>query len=106
MGNVSIGLADDYSALFTNPAGLASLRSYEFSVGLSNASYNNDAGFFGNTLNANERVTNLSNLGLVYPVPTRRGSLVFAFGFSRVANYSTTAAFKGFNPGSSILSCA
>jgi long-subunit fatty acid transport protein len=103
MGNVSIGLADDYSALFTNPAGLASLRSYEFSVGLSNASYNNDAGFYGNTLNANERVTNLSNLGLVYPVPTRRGSLVFAFGFSRAANYSTTAAFKGFNPGSSIV---
>ena len=103
MGNVSIGLADDYSALFTNPAGLASLRSYEFSVGLSNASYNNDATFFGNMLNATDRATHLSNLGLVYPVPTKRGSLVFAFGFARVANYSTTASFKGFNPGSSIV---
>jgi long-subunit fatty acid transport protein len=103
MGNVSIGLADDYSALFTNPAGLGSLRSYEFSVGLSNSSYNNDATFFGNMLNATDRVTNLNNIGLVYPVPTKRGSLVFAFGFARVANYSTTSSFKGFNPGNSIV---
>jgi long-subunit fatty acid transport protein len=103
MGNVSIGLADDYSALFTNPAGLTSLRSYEFSLGFSNSGYNNDATFFGSTLNANERVTNLSNIGLVYPVPTSRGSLVFAFGFARVANYSTAASFKGFNPGNSIV---
>ncbi len=103
MGNVSIGLADDYSALFTNPAGLGSVRSYEFSVGMSNSSYNNDATFFGNTLNANDRVTNLNNLGFVYPVPTQRGSLVFAFGFARVANYSTVASFKGFNPSSSII---
>ena len=103
MGNVSVGLADDFSALFTNPAGLASLRSSEFSVGLSNAGYSNDAMFFGTTTNATDRVTNLSNLGLVYPVPTSRGSLVIAFGFARVANYSTAASFNGFNPGSSIV---
>jgi long-subunit fatty acid transport protein len=103
MGNASVGLADDYSALFSNPAGLASLRSFEFSAGLSNAGYNNDATFFGAMNNANIRVTNLNNLGLVYPVPTSRGSLSFAFGFARVANYSTSATFKGFNPGSSIV---
>jgi long-subunit fatty acid transport protein len=103
MGNTSIGIADDFSALFTNPAGLASLRSFEFSVGLSNVGYNNDATFFGTLNNTNNRVTNLNNLGLVYPVPTSRGSLSFAFGFARVANYSTSATFKGFNPGSSIV---
>jgi long-subunit fatty acid transport protein len=103
MGNVSIGLADDYSSLFTNPAGLASMRSFEFSVGLSNASYSNDAAFFGNTLSSTERVTNLNNLGLVYPVPTSRGSLVFAFGFARVANFSTVASFRGFNSSTSLV---
>ncbi|MCX6144624.1 MAG: hypothetical protein NTZ35_15555, partial [Ignavibacteriales bacterium] len=103
MGNVATGLADDYSALFTNPAGLGSLRSYEFSVGMLNSGYNNDATFFGNMLNANDRVTNLNNIGLVYPVPTQRGSLVFAFGFARVANYSTVASFKGFNPSNSLV---
>ena len=103
MGNASIGLAEDFSALFTNPAGLASLRSFEFSVGLSNVGYNNDATFFGNTLGGNNQVTNLNNLGIVYPVPTTRGSLSFGFGFARVANYATSASFKGFNPGSSIV---
>lgn len=103
MGNTSVGLVDDFSALFTNPAGLASLRSFEFSAGLSNVGYNNDATFLGTMYNANNRVTNFNNLGLVYPVPTSRGSLSFAFGFARVSNYSTSASFKGFNPGSSIV---
>jgi len=103
MGNTSVGLADDFSSLFTNPAGLTSLRSFEFSVGLSNAGYNNDATFFGVRTNATERVTNLNNFGLVYPVPTKRGSLSFAFGFARVANFGTTASFSGFNPNSSIV---
>jgi len=76
MGNTSVGIADDFSSLFTNPAGLTSLRSFEFSVGLSNAGYTNDATFFGTKTNATDRITNLNNFGLVYPVPTKRGSLV------------------------------
>lgn len=103
MGSTSVGIADDFSSLFTNPAGLTSLRSYEFAVGLSNSGYNNDASFFGIKTNVSERVTNLSNFGLVYPVPTKRGSLSFAFGFARVSNFATTASFSGFNPGSSIV---
>lgn len=103
MGNTSVGIADDFSSLFTNPAGLTSLRSFEFSVGLSNAGYANDATFFGMKTNATDRVTNLNNFGLVYPVPTKRGSLSFAFGFARVANFGTTASFSGFNPNSSII---
>jgi long-subunit fatty acid transport protein len=103
MGNASVGVADDFSALFTNPAGLTSLRSFEFSVGMSNVGYSNDAAFLGNTMNASNRVTNLNNLGIVYPVPTSRGGLSLAFGVARVANYSTTVSFKGFNPGSSIV---
>lgn len=103
MGNTSVGLADDFSALFTNPAGLTSLRNFEFSVGLSNPSYNNDVLFFGQSTSSNNSVTNLNNLGLVYPVPTARGSLSFAFGFARIANYSTSAVFSGFNPYSSLV---
>ncbi len=103
MGNVGVGFADDYSALFRNPAGLALLRDYEFSVGLSQSSYKNDVSFFGNTSQASLNALNLNNLGIVYPVPTVRGSLTFAFGFGRVANYSTTASFDGFNPRSSII---
>lgn len=103
MGNVGVGFADDYSALFRNPAGLATLRDYEFSVGLSQSDYKNDVSFLGSTNQSSLSALNLNNLGIVYPIPTVRGSLTFAFGFGRVANYSTTATFDGFNPRSSII---
>jgi long-subunit fatty acid transport protein len=103
MGNTSIGLADDFSALFSNPAGLAQSRNYEFSIGLNQSNYSNDVAFLGRSSDSKLNVLSLNNLGLVYPIPTVRGSLTFAFGFGRVANYSTTAAFNGFNARSSII---
>ncbi len=103
MGAVGVGLADDFSALFTNPAGLAQIRSFEFSAGLNHSSYGNDATYFGSLTSADNTATNLSSLGLVYPIPTSRGSLTFAFGYGRVANYTTGATIDGTNPYSSII---
>ena len=103
MGNASVGGAEDYSALFWNPAGLAQLRSYEFSAGLSFLGYSDNTKFMGTATNANHNVVNLNNLGLVYPVPTVQGSLTFALGFNRVTNYTSATSFTGFNPSSSIM---
>ncbi|MBI3580303.1 MAG: hypothetical protein HY089_12940 [Ignavibacteriales bacterium] len=103
MGNTSVGVANDFSSLFNNPAGLAAMKSFEFSVGLSNAGYNNDVAFYGINTKSDNRITNLNNLGIVYPIPTTRGSLTFAFGYARVANYTTSATFDGFNPSSSLV---
>ena len=103
MGNTNVGIADDYSALFGNPAGLAQQKSFEFSVGLSRYGYGNDATFFGNKTTDNNNAINLNNLGIVYPIATARGGLTFAFGFGRVANYTSVASFDGFNPNSSIV---
>ena len=103
MGNASVGVAEDYSALFWNPAGLAQLRSYEFSVGLSFQNYSNATKYLGTKTNASDGILNLNNLGVVYPVPTSRGALTFAFGFNRISNYSTKTEFAGFNPSSSII---
>jgi len=103
MGNTNIGIADDYSALFSNPAGLSLQKSFEFSVGLSRLGYGNDVTFFGNKTSDNNNVVNLNNLGIVYPIATARGGLTFAFGFGRVANYTSVASFDGFNPSSSLV---
>ncbi|RPI04189.1 MAG: hypothetical protein EHM64_10725 [Ignavibacteriae bacterium] len=103
MGNTVVGVADDYSALFGNPAGLSQQKNFEFSIGLSRLGYGNDVTFFGNKTTDNNNAINLNNLGLVYPIATSRGGLTFAFGFGRVANYSSVASFDGFNPGSSII---
>jgi long-subunit fatty acid transport protein len=103
MGNTNVGIADDYSALFGNPAGLSQQKSFEFSVGLSRLGYGNDVTFLGNKTTDNNNAINLNNLGIVYPIATARGGLTFAFGFGRVANYTSVASFDGFNPSSSIV---
>lgn len=103
MGNTTVGIADDFSALFGNPAGLSQQKNFDFSIGLSRLGYGNDVTFFDNKITDNNSVINLNNLGLVFPIPTTRGGLTFAFGFGRVANYTTVASFDGFNPNSSIV---
>ena len=103
MGNTVVGIADDFTALFGNPAGLSQQKSYEFSAGLSRLGYNNNVTFFGKKLTDDNNAINLNNLGIVYPIATIRGGLTFAFGFGRVANYTSVASFDGFNSGSSIV---
>jgi len=103
MGNTVVGVADDFSALFGNPAGLSQQRDYEFSAGLSRLGYGNDVTFFGNKTTDNDNAMSLNNLGIVYPIATVRGGLTFAFGFGRVANYTSIASFNGYNSSSSII---
>ena len=104
MGGAYIGVADDYSATFWNPAGLAQMRRLEFTGGMINTNYSNNAAFFGTSQTATATNTALDNIGFVFPVPTSQGSLVFAAGYNRVNNYTTALSFNGFNPKSSIIS--
>ncbi len=101
MGNATVGGVNDYTALFWNPAGLALERDNEFSFGLSHLGYSNDVSYLGTKTTSDNNVLNLNNLGLVYAIPTIQGSLTFAFGFNRAANYTTTASMNAFNPSSS-----
>jgi long-subunit fatty acid transport protein len=103
MGNAYTGVASDYSAVFWNPAGLAQAQYGEFSFGLSYLSNNDNSTFFGQNDSYTSGATNLNALGLVFPVPVRRGSLAFAFGYDRQSNFTSGMAFEGFNPVSSII---
>jgi hypothetical protein len=103
IGSASVGSADDYSALFLNPAGLALIRDYEFSVGLSHQIYDNKVSYLGSTSSLASNATNLNNLGIVYPIPTTRGSLTFAFGVGRVSNYTTASSVEAFSSSHSII---
>ena len=103
MGNAYTGVANDYSALYWNPAGLAQSEHGEFSIGLSNLNYKNTSTFFLTNQDYSLNSTNLNAIGLVYPVAVRRGSLAIAFGYSRQSDFTTGVSFQGFNPGSSII---
>ncbi len=103
MGNAYTGVANDYSALYWNPAGLAQIEHSEFSFGLSHLNFKNNSTFYGTQQSYANNATNLNSLGLVFPVPVRRGSFVVAFGFTRQSNFTTGLSFNGFNPNSSII---
>lgn len=103
MGGAYIGVADDYTAVFWNPAGLAQMRRLEFTGGIVNSNYRNDASFLGATTNGKNSGTALDNLGFVFPYPTVRGSLVFAVGYNRVTDFTSALSFNGFNDKSSII---
>ncbi|MFZ1729627.1 MAG: outer membrane protein transport protein [Bacteroidota bacterium] len=102
MGNAFVGLANDASALYWNPAGLGQLRLREFSIGLSNVGMSNDATMFGMTNSGSESGTSLTNLSLAIPFPVARGSFVVAAGYNRLLDYSGTMQMDVFNPQSSI----
>lgn len=103
LGTAYTGVANDFSASYWNPAGLGEMHLNEVSLGLSNVSYGNTSTFFGNNQSITNSSTNLNSAGLVYAVPTVRGSLVFAIGYGRQSEFTTGLSFSGFNPSSSIV---
>lgn len=95
MGGAYTGVADDYSAVYWNPAGLAMIRKTEMFLDFSHVRFNNDVTYQGNLSSPTNSSTNLNSIGLVMPVPTVRGSLVFGLGYQRVKNFDYINEFQG-----------
>jgi long-subunit fatty acid transport protein len=89
LGGAFVGVANDYSALYWNPAGLAQTTYGEFSFGLSYINYRDQSNYFNLSQSKSNNSTTLNTLGLVFPVPVARGSFVLAFGFNRESNFTT-----------------
>jgi len=98
MGGAFLGVADDYSAVYWNPAGLGQLRRMEMNIGFSHNVVSNDASFQAQKYNSEISFTRLNSIGFVFPVPTYQGSLVFAAGFNKIRDFDNTLELSGFNP--------
>ena len=103
MGGAYTGVANDFSAVFWNPAGLAQMENGEFSLGLSHLAFSDKSTYIGTTRSFTNNATQLNALGIAFPVQVRRGSLVFALGYNRQSNFTTGVAFNAFNPNNSII---
>lgn len=103
MGNAYNALSYDYSGSLFNPAGLGTASRFEFSGSLLYDSFENNADFFGNTSQYSNSTTNLSQVGFVFPMPTRRGSLVFSLGYNQSKNFNSALKFDGFNSGNTSM---
>jgi long-subunit fatty acid transport protein len=94
MGGAYRAIAEDLSALYWNPAGLATVRRVELSLGISQALIQDDATIGENTVSNQLSRTRLNELGLVFPFPTYRGSLVFALGYHQVHHFDSFGTFQ------------
>ncbi len=103
MGMAYTAVANDFSATYWNPAGLGQIRLNELSLGLSHISSGNSSTYYGSSQSLTNSSTDLNDVGLVYPFPVSRGSLVFTLGFERGANYAGGLSFDAINPNSSII---
>ncbi|MFQ6616089.1 MAG: OmpP1/FadL family transporter [Fidelibacterota bacterium] len=97
MGGAYAGLADDYTAVYWNPAGLGLMKKYQFFAEFSNLSFTNRALFARELTVDTQTYTRLRSMGLAVPVPTRRGSLVLAVGYNRILSFDDNLVFSGFS---------
>ncbi len=97
MGGASIACGGDFSSAFSNPAGLGLIKRSELAGGLAYSLFDNNATFFGNRTDFDVSSTGLNQFGLAFPLPTKRGSFVVAFGYNRVKDFNSTVKFNGFN---------
>ena len=84
MGGAFSAVADDYTATYWNPAGLSQIRRMEFLGSMSNLNLENESSANDKIFVDETNATKINSLGFVFPIPTYRGSLVFAVGYNRV----------------------
>jgi long-subunit fatty acid transport protein len=87
LGGAYTGIADDFSSIWWNPAGLAQVKRIEIQGSIARTGFSNDAAFGGTARDGSTNSTRLNNLGMVLPVPVYQGALSFAFGYTQVANF-------------------
>ena len=96
MGGAYTGVADDFTAVFWNPAGLAQIEQREVYVAFLRNGMANDAILAGTATSSELTNTRFGSMGFVYPYPVYRGSLVFAAGFNRVKDFDWSLQIQGF----------
>lgn len=97
MGGAFTGVADDFTSLYWNPAGLSHIRRMEVFGALSHEKVNNEVEYFGTTDSTFTSNTRPNSFGVVFPIPTYRGGLAFGFGVNRVQSFDLRTSVKGFN---------
>ncbi len=102
MGNAFIGVADDATALYWNPAGLGQLRLSDFTIGFSSITASTDAALLSAPFSTDNSAMMITNAQLAIPFPVARGSFVIAAGYTRLADYTGAMGAEVFNNGSSI----
>ncbi len=87
-------VAEDASALYYNAAGLSGIKKHEWQLSLErNALTGIDRAVGYPSLNTEQVDFRVQSLAYVLPIPTVRGGLTFAFGYSRPRSFSDVIGY-------------
>ena len=101
MGGASLALADDFTALYWNPAGMAQIQKFELFSSFSHNTASTEAYFTGDEITGTTHSQMRPNsIGFVYPFHARRGGWAIAFGYNRPQNFDYQTAIQGVDPSS------
>ncbi|MBU0510021.1 outer membrane protein transport protein [bacterium] len=92
------GIADDYSSIWWNPAGLAQVKRIEVQASISRSALQNKAEYYGVSREGTSSNFRLNNLGIVFPVPVYQGAMSFAFGYTQVYGFDGAKELSSFVP--------
>ncbi|MFZ5434002.1 MAG: OmpP1/FadL family transporter [Calditrichota bacterium] len=93
------GIADDYSSIWWNPAGLAQVKRIELQASVLREGTKNETDYFATSREGTASNFRLNNLGMVFPVPVYQGALSFAFGYSQVYGFDGRTLFASSQAG-------
>lgn len=98
------GMADatGFGAFQENPASMALFNDSFLSMGLSSRFLDETSTYLGNSSIDADNQTGIGDLGLVYKVPTTRGSLVVGGGYSQTTDFNRVLSASGRNEKSTI----
>ncbi len=94
LGGSYTAIASDGSALYYNAAGLSAVKKHELALSLERTEMQATDRAEGYATNeANQSLMRLQSLSFLLPIPTHRGGLTFAFGYSRPRTFSDLIQF-------------
>tara|TARA_R110002126_G_scaffold42758_1_gene123029 strand:- start:2009 stop:3514 length:1506 start_codon:yes stop_codon:yes gene_type:complete len=98
----SVSSFNGFGSYMDNPASMALSKGSFYSIGWINQSNVQSNGYLGNTNTSNFSNTAFGNFGVVYKVPTERGSFVLGGGYSLISKDNNESFLSGFNGNNSI----
>ena len=98
----SVSSFNGFGSFTDNPASMALAKGSFYSIGWFNQSNNQENGYLGNFNSSEFSNTSFGNLGLVYKIPTDRGSFVVGGGYTLVSKDNDEVFIDAFNSSNSI----
>ena len=100
MGGAFLGIADDLTALYWNPAGLAQIRKFELQGSLvltMTSTPKHNLAAHNRQVPVAQR-TRPNSAGIVYPLDARRGGFAIGLGYNRPQNFDSRIVIQGIDP--------